>query len=296
MATATAYFEQTDKRHSAAATVAAADLDVGVIYSGERHFLRPLLDTMRHATRDLHVRLILVDNASSDSAAGSLAWPSQTTVLYNARPLTYAANLNRILSVAAARYILLLNTDVLFDSTEPCLSKMVEFMDCRPHCGVSICRIYHPDGSYAYPARRFQTPAMIAARRLGLSQLFRSALRDYLYLDRDPNSTFECDWVSGCFLMLRRAALADVGGFDERFVKYFEDVDLCGRLAKAGWQVLHFGGTWCYHHEQRGSRRFCSLDAVRHLKSYVRWWLGQSIASLVLRRPPFGLNAIRQIA
>lgn len=282
MATATAYFEQTDPRRVAAAT-AAADLDVGVIYSGERHFLRPLLDTMRHATGELHVRLIAVDNASSDGAASTLAWPYPTTLLYNARPFTYAANLNRILSVATARYVLLLNTDVEFDSAEACLDKMVEFMDSRPRCGVSICRVYHPDGSYAYPARRFQTPAMIAARRLGLSRLFRSALRDYLYLDCDPTSTFACDWVSGCFLMLRRAALDEVGGFDERFIKYCEDVDFCARLAKSGWQVLHFGGTWCYHHEQRGSRRFFSLDATRHLISYAKWCAG---SSRKLRGPP----------
>jgi GT2 family glycosyltransferase len=112
---------------------------------------------------------------------------------------------------------------------------------------------------------------MIAARRLGLARLFPDALRDYLYLDRDPTSTFACDWVSGCFLMLRRAALSGVDEFDERFVKYLEDVDFCDRLAKAGWKVLHHGGTWCYHHEQRASRRWFSRDAARHVTSYMKW-------------------------
>lgn len=250
-----------------------ADLDVGVIYSGERHFLVPLLQSMSQATGDISARLIAIDNASRDGLAGSLTWPLRTTVLYNAVPMSYAANLNRILSVATARYVLLLNTDVEFEPTEACLSKMVRFMDSRPQCGVSTCRIYHPDGSYGHPARRFQTPAMIASRRLGLTRLFQGALRRYLYLDCDPRSTFACDWVSGCFLMLRRATVAEAGGFNERFVKYFEDVDLCDRLARTGWQVLHYGGTWCYHHEQRASRRLFSRDAARHLYSYGRWLL-----------------------
>jgi N-acetylglucosaminyl-diphospho-decaprenol L-rhamnosyltransferase len=275
---------------------AVADLDVGVIYSGERHFLLPLLETMHQVAGGLRVRLIVVDNASRDGVAGSLSWPDTAQVLYNARPLCYAANLNRILAAATARYVLLLNTDMEFDPAEACLSKMVDFMDSRPRCGVSICRVYHPDGSYAYPARRFQTLAMIAARRLRLAWLFRDALRDYLYLNRNPNSTFACDWVSGCFLMLRRAALTDVGGFDEQFVKYLEDVDYCDRLARAGWQVVHHGGTWCYHHEQRASRRWLSLDAVRHLSSYVKWLLGRMSSSQLIRRPAFDGPGVRRSA
>ncbi|HVA49103.1 MAG TPA: glycosyltransferase [Pirellulales bacterium] len=251
-----------------------ADLDVGVIYSGERHFLVPLLETMRYVTGDLRVRLIVVDNASRDGAASCLAWPGTATVVYNARRLGYAANLNRILAAATARYVLLMNTDMEFDPAEACLSKMVRFMDAHPLCGVSICRLYHLDGSYAWPARRFQTLPMIAARRLGLERVFQSALDDYLYRRHDPCATFTCDWVSGCFLLVRREALLDVGRFDERFVKYFEDVDFCARMARSGWQVMHHGGTWCFHHEQRASRRWFSLDALRHLVAYLRWRFG----------------------
>ena len=248
-----------------------ADLDVGIIYSGERHFLVPLLDSMSQVTGTLAVRLILVDNASRDGLAGSLSWPGKATIRYNSTPLGYAANLNHILEVASARYVLLMNTDMKFDPREPCLSKMVDFMDGQSNCGVCICRVYHPDGSYAYPARRFQTVAMIAARRLGLASYFQKALDAYLYRDRDPLSTFACDWVSGCFMLVRREALIDVGQFDERFFKYFEDVDFCGRMSRAGWQVMHHGSTWCYHHEQRASRRLFSVDAWRHVLSYLRW-------------------------
>lgn len=267
--------QATAGRSTATTAGRVADLDVGVIYSGERHFLVPLLETMRQVTGDVRVRLILVDNASPDGAAGCLTWPEKLTILHNSRRLNYAANLNRILSAASARYVLLLNTDIEFDPGEACLSKMVRFMDAHPLCGVSICRLYHTDGSYAFPARRFQTPKAIAARRLGLERFFSAALDDYLYRRRDPRDSFVCDWLSGSFMMVRREALDDVGCFDERFVKYFEDVDFCCRMARSGWHVMHHGGTYCIHHEQGASRRWLSGDAVRHARSYLRWLAGR---------------------
>jgi N-acetylglucosaminyl-diphospho-decaprenol L-rhamnosyltransferase len=259
---------------SLARQASAVDLDVGVIYSGERHFLVPLLNSMARAAGDLSVRIVLVDNASRDGVAGSLNWPGPVTVLHNRRRLGYAANLNRILAAATAPYVLLMNTDMAFDPAESCLSKMVQFMDHHPRCGVGVCRLFHPDGSEAYAARRFPTPAVIAARRLGLSHVLQSTLDAYLYRDRDPRASFECDWVSGSFMLVRREALADAGGFDERFRKYFEDVDFCARMWQAGWKVMYHGSTRCYHHEQRASRRLLSTDAWRHATSYLRWTLG----------------------
>ena len=246
------------------------DLDVGIIYSGERHFMPPLLTTMRAAAGGLSVRLLLVDNAAHD---GSAEWQAgfTTTVLVNARPLGYGANLNRILAAATAPYVLLMNTDMVFDPAEPCLAEMVQFMDANPRCGVSACRLYRPDGRYGHPARRFQTPPIIAARRFGLGRVLRGSLNDYLYRRRSRFESFECNWLAGCFLFVRRAAYAEVGGFDERFKKYFEDVDFCARMTEKGWRVMFHGGTYCYHHEQRASRRLLSADAWQHARSYLRW-------------------------
>jgi GT2 family glycosyltransferase len=254
-----------------AAHAAIADLDVGVIYTHERRYMPQLLDTMRPAAGDLQLRLILVDNAS---AGGCDEWRRafpRTTVRTNAARLGYGANLNRILEAATAPYVLLMNTDMAFDPAEPCLEKMARFMDAHPDCGVSVCRIYHPDGGYGYPARRFQTPRIIAARRLGLDTVFSHSIEHYLYGDRDRESSFDCDWISGCFMFLRREAALEIGPFDLRFAKYFEDVDYCARMAQAGWRVMFNGDTYCYHHEQRASRRLLSIDAWLHVRSYFRW-------------------------
>jgi GT2 family glycosyltransferase len=249
----------------------AVHLDIGVIYTDERQHMARLLATLPGSALGLRARVILVDN---DSVEGVQPWRDcfqPLTILRNTRRLSYAANLNRICEAATAPFVLLLNTDVYFDPAEQCLAKMVAFMNAHPRCGVASCRIIHPDGSEAYAARRFQTLRMIAARRLGLSPLMKSTIDRYLYREFDVRDVFACDWVSGCFLLARRAAWQAVGGFDPGYQKYFEDVDFCARLARSGWQVLYNGRTCAYHVEQRSSKRLFSLDAWRHGKSYLRW-------------------------
>jgi GT2 family glycosyltransferase len=249
------------------------DLDIGVIYTYERPFMPRLLDSLAHSGDGLATRLILIDNASIDGAEQWRPYFPETQIVRNPRRLHYAANLNRILAASTSRHTLLLNTDMYFDPAEQCLAKMVEFMERQPRCGLSGCRLLHADGDHAPSARRFQTVPIILARRLGLGGLLGGTIRDYLYAHRAGDESFECDWLSGCFLMLRRAAARNVGPFDEKFVKYFEDVDICLRMARAGWKVMYHGATYCHHLEQRGSKRLFSADARRHLRSYLRWLL-----------------------
>lgn len=247
------------------------DVDVGFIYTHERQFMARLVASLAPSAAGVSMRLILVDNASADGVDEWRGAIPQTLVVRNDRRLSYAANLNRILERSTARYTLLMNTDMYFEPREPCVTKMVRFMDAHPDCGVAGCRLYRPDGSFGYPARRFQTPATIAVRRLGLARLFRKTVDSYLHRDKPRDAVFDCDWLSGCFLMVRREAAHDVGRLDPRFHKYFEDVDFCLRMARAGWRVMMNGQTWCYHVEQRASRNLFSKDAFVHLRSYLQW-------------------------
>ncbi|OHB66378.1 MAG: hypothetical protein A2V70_18955 [Planctomycetes bacterium RBG_13_63_9] len=246
-------------------------VDVGVVYTYEHDLMPRLLSSLEQSANGLSKRLLLVDNASSDGVEPWSRYVANTKIVRNSKRLTYAANLNRILESSTARYILLLNTDMFFDPEQQCISKMVRFMDTHPDCGVAGCRLYHEDGQHAPSARRFQTIPTILARRFGLGRWMRGTLEDYFYQEHDVEETWECDWLSGCFLMIRREAFEDVGLFDTRFGKYFEDVDMCLRMARAGWRVMYHGATYCYHLERRASRRFFSADGRRHVLAYVRW-------------------------
>jgi GT2 family glycosyltransferase len=248
-----------------------ADLDIGVIYTYEDEYMRPLLESLARSGDDLAMRLILIDNAS---AGGVERWRKcfpHTLVVRNEERLGYAANLNKILTAATAELVLLLNTDMYFEPAEQSLSKLVRFMHERPECGLAGCRLYHPDGTYGHPARRFQTLSTIAARRAGLGRLLPAALERYVYAHQSRYDSFACDWVSGCLMLVRRKAIEEIGLFDCRYGKYFEDVDICYRLAQAGWKVMFHGGTFGFHHEQRASKPLFSRDAWLHLRAYGKW-------------------------
>jgi GT2 family glycosyltransferase len=254
----------------------AAELDVGLIYTYVREYLDALLPQLRDSAQGHRMRLILVDNASTEGVSRWQETFPAETVVRNTERFGYAANLNRILAVSTAPYVVLLNTDMAFDPAEQCLAQMLRFMDEHPHCGLATCGIYHRDGAYAFPARRWQTPSVVFARRWG-GQRADHVIDHYLHRDRAPTETFSCDWVSGCFMLLRRAAIEQVGLFDTRFGKYFEDVDICYRLHRAGWDVMHHGATRCVHFEQRASRKLFSREAARHAWAYLRWlwkWRG----------------------
>ena len=246
-------------------------LDIGVIYTHERELMQRLLSTMSASAKGVRTRLLLVDNASTEGVDTWRSHFADAQVLKNARRLSYAANLNRILSAATARYVLLMNTDMYFDPSQQCLSRMVAFMDRQPQCGIAGCRLYHSDGSDAHAARRFQTLPLLLARRCGLGRLLRRTVEHHFYGEHAPHETWACDWLSGCFLMARREAILEVGPFDERYGKYFEDVDMCLRMARSGWQVMYHGAASCYHLEQRASKSVLSTDAWIHLGAYLRW-------------------------
>jgi len=250
--------------------MSSPDLDIGVIYTHEQELMPRLLTTMSASGEGLRMRLILVDNAS---AGGVEPWCGhlETQVLRNTRRLGYAVNLNRILDASTAKYVLLMNTDMYFDPREQCLARMAAFMDSQPRCGMAGCRLYHADGSDAYAARRFQTLPLVLARRCGLGRLLRRTVDRHFYAEHTPDETWPCDWLSGCFLMIRREAIEQVGHFDEGYGKYFEDVDMGLRMARAGWQVMYHGATSCYHLESRASKTLFSADAWLHLRAYLRW-------------------------
>jgi GT2 family glycosyltransferase len=258
-------------RRSAAILAPPRDLDVGVIYSGERDLMGPLLSTMQASAAGLRYRLLLVDNHSRDGVEPWRQIVPETAVLKNTVRLNYAANLNRILLASTARYVLVMNTDMFFDPRQRCLARMVEFMDSHSNCGIAGCRVLHVDGHDARAARRFQTLLVILARRFGLAGFLRRTLERYFCMDHAPSESFDCQWLSGCFLMLRNKAVEKVGLFDENFGKYFEDVDMCLRMARGGWRVMHHGATSVYHIEQRASRNLLSADAWKHFRSYLYW-------------------------
>ncbi len=252
------------------------DVSVTLVSTNERHYLDAMLPQLYRASDGVNIEVLLVDNACTDGSGDLGSVFPELKVICNDTRLRFSASHNRAIRQSRGRYLLCLNPDVLFERDTACIRKMVEFMDRRPECGVSGCRAHGGNGEFAYPARRFQTLKIVLARRLERVFGSEKTIDHYFYRDRKTTGTFEAEWLSGCFLFMRREALQQVGLFDSCYVKYFEDVDICRRIAAHGWRVLYYGQTQYTHLEQRASKALLSEDAWLHLQSWIRWLLRQT--------------------
>ena len=248
------------------------DLDVGVIYTGERDLMGPLLSTMKASAPGLNYRLILVDNHSHDGIEPWRQIIPETKVLKNSERLHYAANMNRIVAASTARYVLVMNTDMFFDPRQRCLSRMVEFMDSHP--ALRHCRL--PPAARRRPRRPGRAPlpdvvgdpgAALRAGRLhaaDLGALFLHGPRPGRVVRLPvafrllPHAPQRRRW--------RRSACST------RVSASISKTSTCAcGWPGPGWQVMYHGATSAYHIEQRASRKLFSADAWKHLRSYLYW-------------------------
>ncbi len=203
-----------------------------------------------HASADVPLETVLVDNDSSDgSAAAVTADYPQATVLIQEKNLGYGRAANVGLERCTGRFVLLVNPDVTVDLQ--CVGRLADFMLTRPDAGAVGPRLLMDDGSLDAGARRsFPEPRTLFYRTVGLSRLFPRSPRfgRYNMGHVDETEVHEIDSGTADCLMLRRAALDRVGFFDPRYYMYGEDVDLCYRLKLGGWKVFYLPTASGVHH------------------------------------------------
>jgi N-acetylglucosaminyl-diphospho-decaprenol L-rhamnosyltransferase len=196
---------------------------------------RLLLRCIESLQADGIERIIVVDNASHDgSAAAARGLPGVEVVALDVN-LGFGAGVNRGAALLDDDYLLIVNPDVVVD---PGSTKvLVDAIESSPDVGLVAPRIETPDGRRYESVRRFPT----FTDALGHAFLHflwpgNRFSRRYKMLDWDHASGGDVDWVAGTYLLVRRSAWLEVGGFDEQFFMYMEDVDLSRRLGEAGWR------------------------------------------------------------
>ncbi len=192
------------------------------------------------------VEVVVVDNASTDGSASTVEALAQVRVIHAGDNLGYARAANRGIAAAGTAVVAVLNPDttVAAGSAAAVLARFAA--DSR--VGAVGPRIDEADGTPYPGARSF--PSLLDA--LGHGVLFfwwrdNPFSRRYRQTGADPTVARAVDWVSGSAVWLRRDALDGVGGWDERYFMYMEDVDLCWRLGRAGWRVVYEPGARVVH-------------------------------------------------
>jgi N-acetylglucosaminyl-diphospho-decaprenol L-rhamnosyltransferase len=193
-------------------------------------------------------------------------------VVENERPLSYAANLNRGIAETTGELVLVNNPDAVPEAGS--VATLVAFMDERPRCGVAGPRLVDPDGSWQHSRRRFPTVGGTLVRRTPLRRLFPPLERQraHYHLDERPAEPVEADWMLGGSLLLRRAMLEQLGGYDPGFRMYGEEIDLCYRAAQAGWERWYVPAAVVRHRwDALSDRRFLTRRTIWHWRSVLRF-------------------------
>ncbi|MGQ9554058.1 MAG: glycosyltransferase family 2 protein [Anaerolineae bacterium] len=231
------------------------DLQIVIVSYNVRDLLHDcLLSVVESRLPGQSLAVTVVDNASGDGSADMVesTFPQVALIRGENRGYSHANNLG--LRQTQARYHLLLNPDTLLPPSA--LAQVLAYMDEHSDVGAIGPRLVLADGSLDLACRRgFPTPLNSLAKYSGLARLFphsrRLASYNLIYLD--PDEEADVDSLVGAFMLLRGQALQEVGGLDEAFFMYGEDLDLCYRLKALGWRVLYWPEVTVLHYKKASS-------------------------------------------
>jgi len=233
-------------------------LDVVIVAYRSQELLRDCLSSLRAFPPARGAHIWVVDNASGDGTAELVQreFP-EVELIASSENLGFSRANNVAIRRGEAPYVLALNPDTRI--TEGALDQMVELMESNGKIGISGCRLELPDHTFDHAARRsFPTPIGALAHFTGVGRSRRAPNRLAQY--RAPTvESGPVDAVNGAFMLIRRAALDQVGLFDEGYWMYMEDLDLCYRFAQAGWMTWYDPGVTVIHIKAGSSGQYRSL-------------------------------------
>jgi len=193
-------------------------------------------------------------------------------VLRNGHPRSYAANLNAAIAAARGDLLAVCNPDAV--PAPDAVAVLAQFMREHACCGIAGPRLLDPDGALQPSRRTFPTVGSTLVRRTPLRRLFPPLERQtrHYNLDERPEEPVEVDWMLGGFLLLRRTMLEEIGGYDAGFRMYGEEIDLCYRAAKAGWERWYVPQAVVRHRwDALTDHRFLTRRTLWHWRGILRF-------------------------
>ncbi len=228
------------------------------------------------------IEILVIDNHSEDDSIGTLraryGRHPQVRLLESNRNRGYGGGNNYAAQYACGEYLLIINPD---NELEPeGLERMVRIFQEDPSIGILAPKLAFPDGRVRESARAFPSLFDVCIKRTFLQYIFPGRLRRYLQTDAPNPPLRDVDWVVGACLFFRQDFFAQLGGFDERFFLFFEDMDLCRRCRLAGKRVVYVSSIVARDRKQRLSgggffslllRKTGRIHIASALKYFWKW-------------------------
>jgi len=223
---------------------------------------QPCLNSLAPQVDEL---VITVNPGGSLSTNGARA-------IENERTLGFGANINLGVAATSAPYVVVSNPDI--EVTPGAIAMLTAFAEAHPRCGIAAPQLRYPDGRWQPSRRSFPTVRGTLVRRTPLRRVMRPEQhqRQHYLLDERPKEPAVSDWFLGAFLFLRLEMLEQLGGLDEGYHLYGEDIDLAYRAREAGWERWYVPGAIAVHDYQRVvDRTFLSRRTWWHLRGMAQY-------------------------
>jgi GT2 family glycosyltransferase len=250
------------------------DLSVVIVSWNVKEQLKACLQSLYEHTQGISFEVFVVDNASQDGSPEMIeAEFPKVQLLRNPANVGFARANNQAIMLSKGRYILLLNPDALLQDDAP--SQMVSFLDYNPDIGVLGCKVLTAEGKIDIRcARRFPTllGELFELTRLSYRFPHSRLFGDYLMTYWDHGDSREVDALSGACLVVRRAAIEQVGLLDENFFLYGEDLDWCYRFKKAGRKVFYYSEAVIIHLGSQSTQQIRGEMGLERFRSRYKFF------------------------
>jgi GT2 family glycosyltransferase len=248
------------------------ELSIIIVSFNTRDLLRECLAAVQKEAASLRAEIFVVDNASSDGSADMVEreFPA-IELLRSDINLGFGRANNLALARARGRYFVLLNSDAFL--APGALARAIAHMDANPGCALGGGLLVNRDGSRQPSARSFHSVSGDAVVLSGLAAKFPRS-RIFGSFDRtwaDARIASPVDWVPGAFAILRPQALRRTGFFDPAFFLYYEEVDLCLRLKRAGYSVWYWPDIVITHVGGESSRQLKTMNFSDSAAQVILW-------------------------
>ncbi len=246
----------------------------------------------------LQAEIIVVDSASADNTVQMLCqrFP-QVRLIVQSENVGFTRSNNIALKEARGRYLLLLNPDTQIAADA--ITNMVAYLDQHPAVGIVGPHTLNDDGSTQSTRRRFPNFWIGLFESTWLQPYAPKSLLNYYYVTDGtaPHETMEVDWVQGSAMMARREVYEQIGGLDEGYIMYSEELDWCKRAKNAGWRVVFLGEAKIIHYGGKSSEQAVARSHIlfqqsklRYFRKYHGWLTAQALRLFLL------LNYLFQLA
>ncbi len=248
------------------------DLSIVIVSWNVRELLRDCLASIDANRAGLALDVIVVDGASHDGSADMVreAFPWVRLVACDEN-VGFPRGNNIGMEMALGRDVLLLNPDTVV--LDDALAKMVTFLNANPDVGAVGCQLLYPDGRIQSSRRRFPSVMTGLFESTWLQPLApKRVLADYYVEDLADDETGDVDWVMGACIMVPHRVLDEVGGMDEDYFMYSEELDWCRRIRDAGYRVVYLPTAQVVHVEGASSEQAVTARHVNFQRAKLRYF------------------------